>query len=933
MVRAFATCFLPAWRPHCIALPLLLCIARVADSQSTTATLQGVVLGRDGSVPREALVEVHSRRTGLRREVRSIAGGTFRLLGLPPDVYDVSVRAIGYRQQRRDRVRLVVGQQATLDFALERGAVELEPMVVTGERAFEVERTDLSTAVLQEELEKLPLNSRNVLNLAVIAPGIRTFAPEGGRSVPAAGPLPTAEPRFSNLYVDGIEWKGMYVGQVTGVPAAGSIIPQEAVREFRVYLNPYDVEYTHGASYVINAVTHRGGDALEGSMFGFLQNRALVARGSFQAEKPEYARYQVGGNLRGPLARNRLFFSLSYEGQFSDNFVDVVPPLPTAAPAIWDAYAGTFGAPSRVHGGLLRLTAPLRAHILDAIWATRHVRAESGFGAQLTGRLLSHEAGIVGGIRANSLQLRDTYASASFTNELSLHVIDMRNQQSPITAGPTLQYPDFQIGRLNYPFLIRDRQLHLVDKVSLTRAGPAGEHVIKAGLETGRSRTHVYRPSRKDGVFIFATDTSTLPTRAQIAMGLDDPSATREAQATIHGWVVGGYVQDQWHPTRALTVSAGLRYDADIGTLNQTVRTPWASDTALRRALGEQYLNTGDRTNDLDNVAPRVALSWDVLGSRRLYLRAGYGVMYDRVPVFGAVTEGIAIGWRTYSFQNPGTTDPAELRRRIALGTGTSAPPNLILLKDRLEAPANHQWSAGIGDQLTEHLALNLDYLHQRVTHAYVSVVTNLASGGRRPITDRFGDITLWDDAGDARFRALLASLTYDRQPTRVSVAYTLGWAESEFGEFTVSDYPDPSAYSMQRSEGDERHRVVVSGSTSLPLGLDFSAITVVASPHPFFATIGTDANGNGSTTDDWPDGVRTDQRNGWQHWYRTVDLRLGKTLPAASGRLHVTAEVFNALNWANHADYRGTQNSIDYGAPVGDYARRQGQIGVRYLF
>ena len=79
----------------------------------------------------------------------------------------------------------------------------------------------------------------------------------------------------------------MYVGQVVGNPHTGSMVPQEAVREFRVYLNSYDAEYTRGASHIISAVTHRGGNRLEGSLFSFLQNKPLVARGTFQAEKPD----------------------------------------------------------------------------------------------------------------------------------------------------------------------------------------------------------------------------------------------------------------------------------------------------------------------------------------------------------------------------------------------------------------------------------------------------------------------------------------------------------------------------------------------------------------------------------------------------------------------------------------------------------------------
>jgi hypothetical protein len=216
-----------------------------------------------------------------------------------------------------------------------------------------------------------------------------------------------------------------------------------------------------------------------------------------------------------------------------------------------------------------------------------------------------------------------------------------------------------------------------------------------------------------------------------------------------------------------------------------------------------------------------------------------------------------------------------------------------------------------------------------------VSIKTNLREGstGQRTISDQLGDITLWDDFGDARFRALIASSTYDTHKTRINVAYTLGWAKSEFGDLTTSDYPNASYYNLQRSEGDERHRVVLSGLKSLPFGMDLSAIGIAASPRPFLVTTGVDDNGNGTEIDDWPDGVRTKLRSGWKHWYRTVDARLAKSFAMRTGQLVVTAEAFNLFSWSNHAQYQTKENLGAYGQPTGDYARRQGQLGLRYQF
>ena len=106
-------------------------------TQATTITLQGVVTGNDASVPPGAQIEVRSLETGGVRSGLADAGGAYRIMGLAPGLYDVLVRAIGYRQQRHEGLQLVLGQRATLDFEFEPGAVELEPIVVTSERPFE----------------------------------------------------------------------------------------------------------------------------------------------------------------------------------------------------------------------------------------------------------------------------------------------------------------------------------------------------------------------------------------------------------------------------------------------------------------------------------------------------------------------------------------------------------------------------------------------------------------------------------------------------------------------------------------------------------------------------------------------------------------------------------------------------------------------------
>src|SRR3989442_13028991 len=175
-------------------------------------------------------------------------------------------------------MELLVGQPATLDFQLRQAAVAVQGVAVVPQRepSFEVQPTDVSALVVTNEILTLPLNTRNTINLAAIVPGLKTFAPTQGRSLPAAGSLPDL--RFWNFYLDGAEWKSFFNGNLVGIPQTGSPLPQEAMREFRVHLNPYDAQYTRGASFVISAVTQRGTNEFHGSLFGYGQSNPPQAR-------------------------------------------------------------------------------------------------------------------------------------------------------------------------------------------------------------------------------------------------------------------------------------------------------------------------------------------------------------------------------------------------------------------------------------------------------------------------------------------------------------------------------------------------------------------------------------------------------------------------------------------------------------------------------
>jgi hypothetical protein len=919
------------------AAALAMALTRPASAQNTI-TLEGSV--KEGTTPLQgAQVSVVNTATSETARATTRSSGEFRALGLFPGRYVVTVRLIGYKPAAQT-VQLVIGQRARLEFDMEKGAAELSSETVIGERVkqVEVQRLSVSAPVMKEEIENLPLNSRGVMNLAGIAPGIKTYAPQSGRTLPAGGAAPDL--RFFNVYMDGVEMKSLYNGNIVGLGQTGSPLPQEAVEEFRVYLNPYDAEYTRAGSYVISAESRRGTNEWQGSAFGFLQNKSLIARNAFQTVVPNFGRQQFGLNVRGPLIKDKLFTATSYELASTNFYLDVNP---TSGP--WSQYKGTFLAPNKNHTLYERLTFVQSPTVTyDAMFSGRLLNGEGNFGAKV-----AQNGGISQKYKIFTGQLRQRYLApgGNFVNEASLQLVRWNHDEAPLNPGPQFTYPGITLGTSGFPLILRETHARFVDRATFNVDAGPGSHVLKAGVELSRIAASQNFANNKDGSFNFLTDTSTLPNTASIAVGFTDPTGTSDAIAAATGYTTGVYLNDEWRMRENFTLSLGIRHDAEFNTMDNDYTVPWASDPILKGipALAN-FLNTGNRKNQLGNFSPRISFSWDPTNQNRTFLRGGFGIIYDRVTSFIGFQERKNSTWRTYNFTNPGTTDPAVLRAQVIAGKSGSPAP--ILIKEDMKTPHSRQMSVGIGHQLTSEFGINVDYVRQHMDNLYVQRNPNYldksVTPNARKLTSAYGDIILWDDIGKSDYSAVLTQATWQRNQTRVNFAYTAGWYQGDFDLAGLPNYPLPFLFSRQASSGDERHRFVLSEVSRIPLGFTLSSVTTIASPKPFLTTDGRDINLDNVTGDDYlggtptSTGIRTTRpANTWENWYRTVDVRLAHPLYSKGGtKVSLSAEVFNLFNWNNVLSYgsiRYNASGVEvpsFGVPASSYAARQGQFGMR---
>ena len=923
-----------------IAAILMMALTLPALAQNTV-TLEGSVKSEGAAVP-GAQVTVVNSATNETLKTTTHSRGDFRVLGIFPGQYAVTVRLLGYAPAVQN-VQLAIGQRARLDFTLEKGVVELSTQNVVGQRVkdVEVQRLSVSSPVMRQEVENLPLNQRGIMNLAAIAPGIKTYAPQSGRTLPSGGAAPDL--RFFNVYMDGVEMKSLYNGNIVGLGQTGSPLPQEAIEQMRIYMNPYDAEYTRAGSYIISAESRRGTNEWEGSMFGFLQEKSLIARNAFQAVTPNYNRGQFGFNVRGPFVQDKLFTSTSFELNNTHFYLDVNP---TSGP--WGQFKGSYLAPNKNATVYERLTYVNSGHITyDLMGSARTLDGEGNFGAKV-----AQNGGISQKYRIYTGQLRQRYLASggNFVNEASLQLVRWNHDELPLKPGPQFNYPGVTFGTNGFPLILRETHARFVDRATWNLDNGLGAQVLKAGVELSRIAASQNFPNNANGTFTFLTDTSTLPSTASIAVGFTDPSGTTDALASATGYTTGVYVNDEIRMAENFTLSLGLRHDAEFNTMDNKYTVPWASDPVLQAipALAD-YLNKGDRKNQLGNFSPRVSFSWDPTHQNKTFIRGGFGIIYDRVTSFIGFQERKNSTWRTYNFTNPGTTDPAVLRQRIAAGVSGSPAP--ILIKHDMHTPHSRQMSVGIGQQFTNEFGLNLDYVRQHMDNLYVQRNPNYldksVTPNRRKLTSAYGDIVLWDDIGKSDYSAFLLQATWQRGKTRANLAYTLGWYKGDFDLAALPNFALPFLFNRQATSGDERHRVVFSEVSRIPFGFTFSSITTIASPRPFVTTDGRDINLDNITTDDYIGGTTTSTgtrvtrpSNDWANWYRTVDVRLAHPLfVSGKTKVGVTAEVFNLFNWNNILSWGGTQfNSAgqpvaSFGKATGAYQARQAQFGLQASF
>jgi Carboxypeptidase regulatory-like domain/TonB dependent receptor-like, beta-barrel len=312
---------------------LVVFITVLAMGQLPTAEVTGLVTDTSGAAVPGAKVDLVNLATGVHTTTATNTDGNYVFPVVQPATYSVTVTKDGFGSVTRKGIELVVSQVARLDFQLTVGNTTQTVDVSAAPPILESSTASLGQVIGTEQVEDLPLNGRNFLNLARLSTGV--LPPKPGDRGAAGGSFAAngVRAQLNNFQLDGVDNNAKIVDQQNSSPVA--IQPSiDALQEFKVETNNYSAEYGYSAGAVVNATIKSGTNRFHGDAFEFLRNDVLDARNYFAnpaVKKPILQRNQFGGILGGPVIRNNTFFFVSYEGTSQNSGETLTTTVPTAA--------------------------------------------------------------------------------------------------------------------------------------------------------------------------------------------------------------------------------------------------------------------------------------------------------------------------------------------------------------------------------------------------------------------------------------------------------------------------------------------------------------------------------------------------------------------------------------------------------------------------
>lgn len=951
----------------------LLSVAMVSPvfGQGAGASIEGVVLDAQGAVLPGATVTLRNQDSGALRTTTTEEQGHYRLVGLAPGKYTLSAELSGFAPTEVRDITITIGLSVQRDVTMNIQAVE-ESVTVSGE-APAVDPTkgaEIAGVVTQQQIDTLPVNSRQYLNLALLMPGT---SQDAARSFYNNVTIGAGTSFYSNGFtVDGVNNTWAEEGE----PRQN--FPQGGVQEFKVHTAGFPAEMGLATGGFIQIVTKSGSNRWTGEAFEYFRDKSLNACNKFEcqdgAEKPDFRRNQFGGSLGGPIIQNRTHFFVSAERTSTDEFYTVS----TGQPQFYSGVEGTFKKPITSNLFVGRMD-----HQINADQSLFFRYGQEGGKKTCLGCGGTGADGFDFQKPANSSVVGHTWIiSPRMLNDFRVHYAYAEYQVIPGGKEPFTKVGDYPPERISLDRIERalyfpslsygngfdeigpEKRFQIKDTVTLNRE----KHTAKFGFDFSHIPFADDALYNLNGFYVFGNDQFVDGSQASID-NLTSPTffgaslpAVNSSLPTQH---LALFVQDTWRPLSNLTIDLGLRYDRQFGSFNERLTLdPRVVDAVA--ALGSSA-NPSSR-GDTNNLGPRLGLSWDVGGGGNSIVRAGFGVYYDNIRTLNnMIGEQRNFSQFTIAIVNPPYPDP--YLGQDPLSFAVSGPANLNVLSDDFRNPRAENYSAGFTQRVSSDVSVHVDgvVVHSRGDRIKYDLNLPDPATGIRPLP-QYGFIDQDRSLVSSDYKAMFV-----RVEKRLShnytylVSYTLaaaedvgGRASNNGGFFHVTDQSNPSL-DEGPSDVERRNTLVASGTVLLPWDMTLGGVWTFRSGAPFSA-YAAEVSADGQTQ--YVPGTSRNQgnrdlnltavnlyraQNGLgpitesqleSDRYSSVDVRFAKAIRFGGGqtRLELIAQLFNLLGTDNlNAPFSGGQVtralSDSFGRILTAKNQQQAELAVRLVW
>lgn len=945
-------------------LAVACCAAAPAGTARAQETInQGAISGRVLDAQGAAIpgVTVTAQQTATNVAVQAITGddGRFRFPYLRIGTYQVRAVLQGFKENVRT-LTLSAGSAFEVSIVLEVAGLDTAVTVVADAQVLETARSQITGTVPQIEVQQVPMNGRNFLDLALLVPGVsptntnstQLFAETS--AVPGQGLSIASQRNLSNSFiVDGVSANDDAAG------LSGMTFGVDAIEQLQVVTGGGQAELGRALGGYVNIVTRSGTNALHGSVYGFFRDDAFNGRNALTGRSLPMDQQQFGASAGGPLRRDRTFYFTNVERKLLDQ--TGVVTIPAADVATINGKLKDVGYPG------LPVTTGLYPNPVRSANVLGKIDHQFSGADQLSVRyalydVVSDNSRGVGNLNApsGSTGLDNIDQSVAIGNVWTITANTVNETRVQIAHGNLEALSTDQIGPQvaiagvatfgTFSSSPTRRENTMYQAVS-NLAHRAGAHALRTGVDLLYNDDTITFLRAFRGSYSFASMADFLASNYNgYAQTFGDPVVRQ------HNPNLGVFAQDEWRAGSRLTLNAGIRYDLQR---LETIKT------------------------DTNNISPRAGFVWAPTASQDFLVRGGAGIFFDRVPLRAVANALLSAG---------NGTDPARLRQPQVTGmlpTQSGAPvfPNILpsrlpsttlvsftTIDPNLQTAYSQQANVEVERSLGGHRTLSVGYQYFRGRHLLMSINQNVptcipagANNGCRP-DSAYMNNSQYRGAGDSNYHGL--HVTYLQRPKRwssIRVSYALSKAMNDVGEAFFSSPTDPANVRNDwgRSDNDQRHRLVINGSINTPMtpgattweklshGFQASAMLQYYSSLPFNIVSGVNslqgtagrpmADGSVSTPSFDVQRVAFIPRNaGIGNDFLTLNLRASRAFRlGANMRLEGLIEAFNVTNRVNPLTRNNTFGPGSYpSSPVPSFNTitavgdaRTLQLGVRFTF